>query len=205
MEHKALSPPLSHLKDEDISRIRGPKPSPQPQTQLQPSTSLPPQNNNPMIRKAPGPKMSEQKKRRTIVPAKRRYKVRVIVQLIPTTPMPTTPVNLTPTVPIPTVATTSTQMPMVKSAPTSILVTVYNLATGKFAEVPYPSERPQAEKNPSIHNSNPPPLEAIPNAPVRQDTPWPSTESASENLLETRKDWPIPPTPAPTVKKEVPH
>ena len=46
--------------------------------------------------------MSEQKKRRTRVPAKRRYKVRVIAQPIPTTQMPTVPVNLTPTVPIPT-------------------------------------------------------------------------------------------------------
>ena len=156
-----------------------------------------------MTRKAPGPKMSEQK-RRTIVLAKRRYKVKVIAQPIPTTPMPTTPVNSTPTVPIPTVATTFTQTPIIKSATTSIPATVYSLATRKFAEVPYPSERPQAEENLSIHNSNPPPLEAVPDAPVRQDTPWPSTESVPKNLFETRKDWPIPPTPAPTVKTEVP-
>ena len=155
-----------------------------------------------MTRKAPGPKMSEQKKRRTRVPTKRRYKVRVIAQPIPTTP--TTPVNSTPTVPSPTVATTSTQMPMVKSTAMSILVMVYNLATGKFAEVPYPTGRPWNERNPSVHSPNPPPLETIPNAPVRWDTPWPSTESASKNLFGTRKDWPIPPTPAPTVKTEVP-
>ena len=135
--------------------------------------------------------MSEQKKRRTRVPTKRRYKVRVIAQAIPTTPMPTTPVNLTPTVPIPTVTTTSTQTPVVKSATTSILVMVFNLATAKFAEIPYPTGRPQNEGNPSVHDSNPPPLEDIPNAPVIQDTPWPSTESASENLFEARKDWPI--------------
>ena len=104
----------------------------------------------------------------------------------------------------PTVATTSTQMPVLKSAAAFILVMVYNLATGKFAEVPYPTGRSQNEGNPSIHSSSPPPFEDIPNAPVRQDTPWPSTGSASENLFKTRKDWPIPPTPAPTVKTEGP-
>ena len=72
----------------------------------------------------------------------------------------------------------------------SIPVMVYNLAPGKFAEVHYPSERAQTEENLSICNSNLPPLEAIPNAPVRQDIPWPSTESAPDNLFETRKDWP---------------
>ena len=79
---------------------------------------------------------------------------------------------------------------------------------GKFAEVPYPTARPQNEGHPSIQSSNPPPLEDIPNAPVRQGCLWPSTGSASENLFDTRKDWPIPPTPAPTpaptVKTEAP-
>ena len=125
----------------------GHKPRPQPKTQPQPSTTAPPQNNNSMTRKAPGPKMSEQKMRITRVPAKSRYKLREIAQPIPTIPMPTTPVNLIPTVPIPTVATTSIQMPVVKSAATSILVIVYNLATRKFAEVPYPTGRPQNEGN----------------------------------------------------------
>ena len=145
-------------------------------------------------------------KRWTRVPAKRRYKMRVIAQPIPTSPTPTVPVNLTPTVPTPTVATTSTQMPVVKSTAMSIPVTVYNQAKGKFDGVPYPSERPQDEKNPSIHNSNPAPLEAIPNAltfQVRESTPWPNTESASTKLFEARADWPIPPTPAPT-KTELP-
>ena len=105
--------------------------------------------------------MSE-KKRRTRVPAKGRYKVKVIAQPIPTTPMPTTPVNLTPNVPTPTVASTSTQTPMVKSADASIPGMVYNLAKGKFDAVPYPAERPQAEENPSIHNSNPPQPELYP-------------------------------------------
>ena len=54
------------------------------------------------------------KKRRTGAPVKRKYKVRVIAQPIPTTPTPTTPVNSTPTVPTPTVVTTSTQTPVVK-------------------------------------------------------------------------------------------
>ena len=151
----------------------GPKPRPQPQTQPQPSTSTPSQsNNNPVTRKAPGPKMSEQRKRRTRVPAKRRQKVRVIAQPISTTPVPATPVNLMPSVPTPTVATTSTQTPMTKSE--AIQVIVYNLAKGKFDGVPYLSERPQAKENPSVHNSNPPQLEDTPNAltfQVREDTP----------------------------------
>ena len=140
--------------------------------------------------------MSEQKKKSTRVPIKRRYKVRVLAQTIPTTPIPTAAVKLIPTVPIHTVATTSTQTPMVKSTAVSIPVMVFNLATRKFAEVPYPTGRPQNEGNPSIHKSNPPPLEDIPSAPVRQDTSWPSTEPASENLFKIRKDWQIPPTPA---------
>ena len=109
-----------------------------------------------MTRKAPGPKMNENKKR-TRVPAKRRYKVRVIAQLIPPTPTPTVPENLTPTVPTPTVATTSTQMPMVNSTATSIPVMVYNLAKGKFDGVPYPTERSRLRKflqftTPTIHH-----------------------------------------------------
>ena len=179
----------------------GPKPRPQPQTQSQPHTSTPPPNNNPLSRKAPGPKMSE--KKRTRVPTKR-YK-RVIAQPIPTTPTPTAPANLIPTVPTPTVATTSTQMSMVKSAAMSILVTVYNLAKGKFDGVPCPTEGPQAEENPSAPNCNAPQSEAAPNVPtfqVREDIPWPNTIPASTNLFEARADWPIPPMPAPTVKEE---
>ena len=59
---------------------------------------------------------------------------------------------------------------------------------------------------PQPKTPNPPPLEDIPSAPVRQGNPWPNTGSASENVCETRKDWPIPPTPAPTptVKTETP-
>ena len=156
-----------------------------------------------MTGKAPGIKASEQK-RRTKVPAKRWYKVRVIVQPIPTTPMPATPVNSAQTVPTSTVATTSTQMPMTKSTATSITVMVYNLAKGRFDEVTYSTGRPQHEQNHSIQNSNPPQLEAIPNTSVREATHWPRTASAPKNLFEARKDWPIPPMPAPTVKIEVP-
>ena len=144
-----------------------------------------------------------EKKRKTRVPAKMRCKVRVIAQPIPTTPTPTRSVNLTPTVSNPTVATTSTQTPMVKSAAAFILMTVYDLAKGKFDGVPYPSERPQAEENPSTHNSSPPQPEAIPNGPtfqVREDTPWPDTVPASINLFKARAHWPITPTPAPSVK-----
>ena len=104
-----------------------------------------------MTRKAPGPKMNENK-RRTKVPTKRRYKVRVIAQPIATIPTPTAPVNVTPTMPTPTVTTTSTQMLTVKSAATSIPVMVYNLAKGKFDGVLYLTEGPQAEKNPFVHN-----------------------------------------------------
>ena len=114
----------------------GPKPRSQAQTQLQPSTSAPSQNNNSLTRKTPGPKMAE-KKRRTRVP-----EVRVIVQPIPTTPTTSMPMNpiSNPTV---TTSTTSTQMPMVKSAVVSIQVTVYNLAQGKF------KGRLQVEESPS--------------------------------------------------------
>ena len=125
--------------------------------------------------------------------------MRVLAQPIPSTPTSTTPA--------PVVATVSTETPVVRSAAESISVMVYKLAKGKFAEVPYPTARPQNEGHPSVQGSNPPPLEDIPNVPVRQGTPWPSTGLASENLFETRKDWPIPPTPTPTptLKTEAPH
>ena len=200
LEHKAQSVPLPHPKYEDLPGIGGQTWSQNQALMPNPVTTkyqCPSPKNNPISRKAPGPKMNE-KKRRTRVPAKRRYKVRVIAQPIPTNPTPTTPVNSTLTVPTPTVATTSTQMPVVKSTATSILVMVYNLTIGKFDEVPYPSERSQASNNPFVHNSNPPPLEAIPNAPVRDGTPWPTTIPASTNLFEARAGWPVHPKPAPS-------
>ena len=88
-----------------------------------------------------------------------------------------------------------------------MLVVVFKLATGQFAEVPHPTGKPQDERNSSVH-SNPPALEDIPNAPFRQGSSWPNSGSAPENLFEARKDWPIPPTsaptPAPTIKTEAP-
>ena len=53
--------------------------------------------------------------------AKRRYKVGVVAQPIPSTP--------TSTAPTPTVATVSTQTPIVRSTAESIPLTVYKLAT----------------------------------------------------------------------------
>ena len=149
LEHKAPSLSFLNQENEDIPRVGG-QAWPQPQTQLQPHTSAPSQNNNFLTRKTPGPKMAE-KKRRTRAPVKRRYKVRVIAQPIPTTPTLTTPLNLIPTVPIPIVATSTAtnQMLVVKSAAASIPVTVYNLAQGKFEGIPNPTGRPQAEENPS--------------------------------------------------------
>ena len=155
--------------------------------------------------KAPGPKTNH-KKEKNQNSHQKKVQVWVIAQHIPTTPSPTAPVKSIPIATTPTVATTSTQMPVVKSAATSILVAMYNLAKGKFNEVPYQTERPQSEINPSIQNSNPPPLEVVPNPPtfqVREDTPWPNTEPASTNLFVARADWPIPHTPGPT-KTEVP-
>ena len=96
-------------------------------------------------------------------------------------------------------------MPVVKSAAMFIPVTVYNLAKEKSDGVPYLTERPQAEKSPSVHNFNPAQPEAIPNIPTfqaREDTPWPNTIPASMNLFENRADCPIPPLQTPSVKVE---
>ena len=119
-----------------------------------------------MIRKAPEPKVSDKRKR--ILLTKSRYKVRVLVQPIPTTPIPTAPVNST--APTSAVGTTSTQIPVTRPAAASIPVMIYKLATGQFAEVPYLTARPQNKSHPSTQSTNPPPLEDIPNAPVRQGT-----------------------------------
>ena len=145
-----------------------------------------------------------EKKRRTRVSVKRRYKARVIAQPLPTTPTTSAPMNPIST-PRVAMSTASTQMPMVKSTATSILVTVNNLAQGKFKGIPYPTGRPQVEENPSTHNCYPPQAEATPNAPtfqVTEDTPWPNTVPASTNLFEARADWPISPMQTPNVKVE---
>ena len=137
---------------------------------------------NPRARKSPTPKVNE-KEEKTMI-AKRKYKVRVLTQPAPSTP--------TSTAPNPMVATISMQTPMVRSTAESIPVTIHKLAMGQFAEVSNPMTRSLND------NTNPPPLEDIPSTPFRQGTPWPKAGSASENLFETRKDWPIPPTPVPT-------
>ena len=181
----------------------GRKPRPQPQTCPQQTQLRPTQHStNPLIRKAPGPKANDNRMKTILT--KRKYKMRVLAQPVPASP--TAPVNST--TPAPMVATTSTQTPVTRSATRSIMVMVYKLATGQFPEVPYPTTRPQDEGHLLTQNSNPPPLEDIPSAPVRQGPPWPNVGSASENFFETRKDWPIPPTPvltpAPTIKTEAP-
>ena len=100
-------------------------------------------------------------------------------------------------------------MPMVKTAVASILVTVYNLAQGKFKGIPHPTGRLQAEENPSAPSCSLPQQRSqpqdIPNAlvfQIREDTPWPNTIPASMNLFEARADWPIPLMQTPAVKVE---
>ena len=113
-----------------------------PPLQSQPWTSIfsPDKKSSPC--KILVPKKVE-KKKRTNAPVKRRFKVRVIAQ-----PMPTNPtLSMIPTLlaePYPTVVNTmvTTQMPVAKSAAmaaTSIPVTVYNLAQGKFEGISYPT------------------------------------------------------------------
>ena len=200
LEHKALFLSLLDKEDKDIPRVgvqAYPKPKPQPL--LQPHTNTP-FNNNSSTRNSLVPKKAD-KKRRARAPVKRRYKVRVIAQPLPTTP--TVPVNSISAVPTPTVATSTatTETPMVKSAARSIRVNVYNLAQGRFEGISYPTGRPQVEENPSAPSCNEPPQrqqhEAVPNAPtfqLREDTPWPNTIPASTNLFKERANWPIPPT-----------
>ena len=82
---------------------------------------------------------------------------------------------------------------MTTQTPVTLPITMMNLAKGKFHETP-----PQGS---SPANNNPAPLE---NIPARAGTPWPEKEPLSENLFESRKDWPIPtvPMPTPTMKVE---
>ena len=98
-----------------------------------------------MTRKAPGPKASDKRKRTML--AKRRYMIRVLTQPIPSTRTSTTPA--------PIVATGSTQALVSRSTAESIWVTVYKLATEKFAEVPHPTARPQNKGHPSLQGSIP--------------------------------------------------
>ena len=90
--------PLPHQEDENILGVGrlSPKSRPLPQTQpqqthLQQNNPSPAQlSTNPMVRKCPGPKTNVCDKRRTMI-AKRRYKVRVLTQPMPSTPTSTEP------------------------------------------------------------------------------------------------------------------
>ena len=182
-----------------------------PQPQWQPCTSTPSHDRNPSTRKTMVSKKME-RKRRAKAPVNRRFKVRVIAQPMPSNP--TSTVNpIPPAEPNPTVATltATTQMPVAKSAVTSIPVTVYNLAKGKFEGIPYPTGRPPVKENPSAPSHNTPQPRQQPEAAApqnREDTPWPNIMPASTNLFDVRTSWPIPSTETPIVvrieKTEVP-
>ena len=78
------------------------------------------------------------------------FKVRAIAQPMPINP--TLPMNpISPIEPTPTAAmsTATTQMTVTKSAATSIPVTVYNLAQGKFKEIHNPNMKFQEGEGPS--------------------------------------------------------
>ena len=107
-------------------------------TQLQPCTSTYSPDKSSLLQKTPVPKKAE-KKKRAKAPVKRRFKVRVIVQPLPMNPA--LPVN--PTSMAITTMATSTHMSAVKSTattanPTTIPVTVNNLAQSKIQETPIP-------------------------------------------------------------------
>ena len=95
---------------------------------------------------------------------------------------------------------------MPKSAATSIPMTVYNIAQGKFDGIPYPTGKPQEEEGPSAPSCNNSQERQQPEAVVtasapqkREDTLWSNTMPASMNVFNTRASWQIPPTEAPTV------
>ena len=76
--------------------------------------------------------------------------MRVIVQPLPADPT----LSADPTPTAVTTMVTLTQMPVTKPAtattkPSLIPVTVYNLAQGKFKEIPYPTRKSQEEEGPS--------------------------------------------------------
>ena len=115
-------------------------------------------------------------------------------------PMPTNPTLLyitLPTNPTQTVVImTATQMPVAKpesttAKPSLIPVTVYNLAQGKFKEIPYPIRKSQEDEGPSAPSGNNTHEDQQPKAAAtatalqnREDTPWPNTFIA-------RASWPI--------------
>ena len=82
---------------------------------------------------------------------------------------------------------TTMKMPMI------IPITMMNMAKGKSQEIP-PQGGSSAGNN----------LMSLEDIPTRSGTPWPGAGLFSENLFESRKDWPIPPGPTstPTIKVE---
>ena len=142
-------------------------------------------------------------KKRAKVPVKRMFKVRVIAQPMSTNPSlpvnPTLSTDLTPT--LVTTTVTLAQMPVAKpvtTIATSIPVTVYTLAQGKFKDILYPAGKSQEKENPSTPSDNnllvDQPSEAAATATVpqnREDTPWSNTMPASDNLFVERASWPI--------------
>ena len=104
----------------------------------QPGTNVFLPNKNVSPRKTPISKKVE-KKKCAKEPVKRRFKVRVIAQS-----MHASPTLAAEPAPTEVTSTAATQMPVAKAAAvttTSIPVTVYNLAQGKFKRIPYPSRR----------------------------------------------------------------
>ena len=69
---------------------------------------------------------------------------------------------------------------------------VYKLAMGQFAEIPHPTPRTLND------NSNPPPLEDIPSAPTRQDTPAPMKDQPQRICSKQGRTGQFPQTPVPT-------
>ena len=98
--------------------------------------------------------------------------------------------------------------------PSQIPVMVYNLAQGKFQEIPKLTRRLQEEEIPLTPNGHNPPMVQQPKAATiatstgpltRDDTPWPNTMPSSTNLFVARASWPNPPNmddvPTPTFVK----
>ena len=112
-------------------------------TQNQPCTNIFLPDKNSLPRKTPIPKNAEQK-RRAKAPVKRRFKVRVITE-----PIPTNHTLLPEPTPIVVTTMVTSPMPVARSAATTtaaIPVTVYNLAQGKFKGILYSTDRLQEKE-----------------------------------------------------------
>ena len=183
----------------------GPKPRPQPQTQSQPSTSIPPQSNNSITRKAPRTqdKWKEEKNQSAY-----QKEVQIEGNCPAHTYHPsancTTEFDLNCTYP-------QSSHYLHPNAHDKICCHIHpgdgvQFSKGKVWWSSLPNR-----KTPGWGNSFSPQVQPSTTwsytqclyLPIREDTPWPNTESATTNLFEVRADWPIPPTPAPT-KTEVP-